>query len=50
MNEVQLYGVNGGSVMLGLKRGTVELLPHQPLWEDEAAKTITLFMVDKFQF
>ena len=28
--------------MLGLKRGTVELLPHQPLWEDAAAKTIVL--------
>jgi len=28
--------------MIGLKRGTVELLPHQPLWEDVAAKTIVL--------
>ena len=28
--------------MIGLKRGTVELLPHQPLWEDLAAKTIML--------
>ena len=28
--------------MIGLKRGTVELLPHQPLWEDVAAKTIIL--------
>ena len=33
---------NGGIAMIGLKRGTVELLPHQPLWEDEAAKTIML--------
>ncbi len=28
--------------MLGLKRGTVELFPHQQLWEDIAAKTIIL--------
>lgn len=28
--------------MIGLKRGTVELLPHQPLWKDVAAKTIML--------
>lgn len=28
--------------MIGLKRGTVELLPHQPIWEDLAAKTIVL--------
>ena len=28
--------------MLGLKRGTVELLPHNPLWEDIAAETIKL--------
>ena len=33
---------NGGIAMIGLKRGTVELLPHQPLWEDVAAKTIIL--------
>ena len=26
--------------MIGLKRGTVELLPHNPLWEDVAAETI----------
>ena len=26
--------------MLGLKRGTVDLLPHNPLWEDIAAETI----------
>ena len=26
--------------MLGLKRGTVDLLPHNPLWEDVAAETI----------
>jgi GrpB-like predicted nucleotidyltransferase (UPF0157 family) len=34
--------LNGGIAMIGLKRGTVELLPHQPLWEDVAAKTIIL--------
>ena len=28
--------------MLGLKRGTVALLPHQTLWDDVAAKTIML--------
>ena len=28
--------------MIGLKRGTVELLPHNPLWEDIAAETIKL--------
>ena len=28
--------------MLGLKRGTVDLLPHNPLWEDIAAETIKL--------
>ena len=28
--------------MLGLKRGTVELFPHQKIWEDIAAKTILL--------
>ena len=33
---------NGGIVMIGLKRGTVELLPHQPLWEVAGAKTIML--------
>ena len=33
---------NGGIAMIGLKRGTVELLPHQPLWEDVAEKTIML--------
>ena len=26
--------------MIGLKRGIVELLPHNPLWEDVAAETI----------
>lgn len=26
--------------MLGLKRGTVELFPHQIAWEQEAADTI----------
>lgn len=26
--------------MIGLKRGTVELLPYNPLWEDVAAETI----------
>ena len=26
--------------MLGLKRGTVALFPHEKEWEDEAAKTI----------
>ena len=26
--------------MLGLKRGTVDLLPHNPLWENVAAETI----------
>ena len=26
--------------MIGLKRGTVELLPHNPLWENVAAETI----------
>ena len=33
---------NGGITVIGLKRGTVELLPHQPLWEDVAARTIML--------
>ena len=28
--------------MIGLKRGTVELLPHQSQWKDEAAKTVML--------
>ena len=28
--------------MLGLKRGTVELIPHQTVWEEDAAKTILL--------
>ena len=28
--------------MLGLKRGTVELFPHNPNWKDAAAKTIVL--------
>lgn len=28
--------------MIGLKRGTVELYPHDPLWEEEAKKTINL--------
>lgn len=28
------------SVFLGLRRGTVELLPHQAEWETEAARTI----------
>ena len=28
--------------MLGLKRGTVELVPHQTVWEEDAAKTILL--------
>ena len=28
--------------MIGLKRGTVDLLPHNPLWEDIAAETIKL--------
>lgn len=28
--------------MLGLKRGTVELIPHQTVWEEEATKTILL--------
>ena len=28
--------------MLGLKRGTVELLPHQIMWEKEAEKVILL--------
>ena len=28
--------------MIGLKRGTVELLPHLPLWENIAAETIIL--------
>lgn len=28
--------------MLGLKRGTVELVPHQAIWENEAQKTILL--------
>ena len=28
--------------MLGLKRGTVELFPHQIIWEDTAEKTIAL--------
>lgn len=28
--------------MIGLKRGTVELLPHQSEWEDVAAETIML--------
>ena len=28
--------------MLGLKRGTVELRPHEKLWEEEAKKTIAL--------
>ena len=28
--------------MIGLKRGSVVLLPHQSLWEDVAAKTILL--------
>lgn len=28
--------------MLGLKRGTVELLPHQMIWEQAAADTISL--------
>lgn len=28
--------------MIGLKRGTVELYPHQKLWEDAAAETIVL--------
>lgn len=28
--------------MIGLQRGTVELLPHQMIWEETAAKTIEL--------
>lgn len=28
--------------MLGLKRDTVELIPHQTIWEEDAAKTILL--------
>lgn len=28
--------------MIGLKRGTVALFPHQPLWEDAAMQTIML--------
>ena len=28
--------------MIGLKRGTVELLPHQPLWEKMAAEAVAL--------
>ena len=28
--------------MLGLKRGTVRLLPHQTSWEESAAQTIEL--------
>ena len=28
--------------MIGLKRGTVELLPHQTIWETKAAETIHL--------
>ena len=28
--------------MIGLKRGTVELLPHQMIWETKAAGTIHL--------
>jgi len=28
--------------MLGLKRGTVELIPHQTVWEEDASKTILL--------
>lgn len=28
--------------MIGLKRGIVELLPHNPLWEDVAAETIKI--------
>ena len=28
--------------MIGLKRGTVALFPHQPLWEDVASDTIAM--------
>lgn len=40
----QIKGVSigwGGTVMIGLKRGTVELYDHEKEWEIEAQHTIS---------